>query len=71
MEEDTDDEGLEEEEDEYAPFGSLNSIYGINICMIFFLFIIPNMLYFAVRVQMSIQMMRMSAGKFAEQLLNA
>lgn len=37
----------------------------INSFMIFLL-IISNVLYFAVRVQMNIQMMKMSAGKFRE-----
>lgn len=36
MEEDTDDEGHEEEEDEYVLLGSLGYLYGIHICMIFF-----------------------------------
>ena len=38
----------------------------INSFMIFFLLMIPNVLYFSVRVQMNIQMMKMSAGKFRE-----
>lgn len=73
MEEDTDDEGHEEEEDEYVAmclFGSLGYLYGIHIFTIFL--IMPYVqIYFAGRVQMNIQMMKMPAGKFAEQQLNA
>jgi hypothetical protein len=75
MEEDTDDEGHEEEDDEYVSmclFDSVGYLYGIYICTIFFLLIISYIkYYFPERVQMNIQMMKMPAGKCAEQQLNA
>jgi len=73
MEEDTDDEAHEEEDDEYVSiFGSVGHLYGIYICTRFFLLIISYIkYYFPERVQMNIRMMKMPAGKCAEQQLNA
>lgn len=58
MEEDTDDESHEEEEEEYV----FNHIVLYYFFHIYFIFKFNS--FFPVKVQMSIQMMRMSAGRF-------
>lgn len=69
MEEDTDDETHEEEEEEY--------VFAVCVfCWLLHLSVTDFVSYHclfcvAVRVQMNIQMMKISVGKFEEQLLNA
>ena len=68
MEEDTDDESHEEDEDEYV---LKKCISVIHINMLPELVNLFNPFFFVVIVQMNIPMMKMSAGKFEGQLLNA